>query len=299
MRREFIQASGKPENKRDKAFRAQVEAAARKNAPESQAPSAELYRPCLEAFPYEWLNGVFRYIHDRSRVPTEFRDLIQGTEGVQLKELETEMGSYAQMINVVKLDPTRMENKIPAAVELGLDAAFTRQLLLTRVLIHEAVHAYSKTLCSGVELFRKQKEGTFVVESGLEKRTFVKSGADGEVVLQSAGGRALNEGLVDILADDIFREYLSMQGLTNSAETSKFLAFYEQRADPYREYRIDVAEIADSIAADRGVDMRTVIQAFIQQLSAEGPLSEELKAWIEELGANVFFKGKESSSTAS
>ncbi len=296
MAREFFKENGELESTRDKKFRMEIEKTSRKTTEVHTIPeAAKFYAEYLQRFPFDWLNDFFRYYNNQT-MAGEFKALIDGPEDIEWDETLTSVGSHKPIQNRIQLNATRLESKINFANAFNLEKAFARKLLLVRVLIHEAVHVYSKMRTSGVELFRgkRGKNGTLTVTSGFEvQRHIIERGA---IVRSEYDSSDLNEGMIDIMTDGIFAAYLQDEALYGLAETERFNEFFAKTSDTYKTQRESILDLTQVIAEETGVGFEMAYKGLMHQLFAEGALSKELEDWLSAtIGKAAFAKMKSSS----
>lgn len=250
----------------------------------------------LKDFPFDWLKETFKHLHRSSGIyAEEFEDLIDGEHGVQWSDNIPELGRYRQVHNMIDLNPKKIENKISRAKDYGLTADVARKLLLTRVLMHEATHVYSKNSCYGLEIIRKDRPGKLKLTSGFESTSFVRVGKGGGFESEETDSKDLNEGMVDFLAEDIFDKYTEQEGSFSAADRKNFKEFFES-FNPYQLQRGVIFDTIYKIAEDADVPPVTAYKGLIQQLFAGGPLKGDLRRWMEKLyGEKVFKKMRDGS----
>lgn len=298
MPREFFKADGKPESRRDKAFRGKIEKAFRRQTQASEIPeSAKQYLEIADDFPFAWLNQVFERVYGKT-MAGNFADLIGGAENIKWDDAIQDVGSHQPLANVIRLNAVRLENKLLRADEFKVEKNFGRKMLLARVLIHEAVHVYSKIRGTGQELVRGvKKSGVLQVTSGLETQrlTIHRGSVVGEPSIES---RDLNEGLVDLVAEDIFTLYLQEEGIKGLPQVEQFQQFLAAVADPYKNQKFFILDIVDRVSADAGVDFGTAYQGMIHQLFSGGVIAGDVETWISEIvGHEAFENIKKGTST--
>lgn len=286
MTREFFRSNGDQESDYDKLIRTEAEKLSKDKFREKAQPEgAQLYQSSLEGFSFEWLHSEFRNIYQRAE--SDFSDKFGEEIEIAWDNDSDCVGAYNQTLNIVILNPMRMEAKIENTPTYSLDKNTARGWLLARILIHESVHAYSKTRCFGFEKFRG-KEGKVKVQSGLETKTYGVTNFHAELVKEDS--RDLNEGLVDFIAVDLFDRYVERLGFANSEEIKKFKDFFEQVCDPYILQKAFISESIFKAADDAGVGASFVYEAFIRQLISEGPLDKDLVKWMEKLFGKKLFQ---------
>lgn len=296
MAREFFKENGELESTRDKNFRMKIEKMSREATEAHTIPeAAKFYAEYLQHFPFDWLNEFFRYYNSQT-MAGEFKVLIGEPKDIEWDETLTSVGSHKPIQNRIQLNATRLENKINFANAFNLEKAFARKLLLARVLIHEAVHVYSKMRTSGVELFRgkRGKNGTLTVTSGFEvqKHTIER----GVIVRSEHDSSDLNEGMIDMIADGIFATYLEDEALYGLKKTERFNEFFAKTSDTYKTQRESILDLTQAIAEETGVGFEIAYKGLMHQLFAEGALSKELENWLSiTIRETVFAKMKDSS----
>ncbi|MFH1142230.1 MAG: hypothetical protein V1695_00795 [Candidatus Uhrbacteria bacterium] len=290
MVREFYSNQGGAEKTGQKEIRSEIERLFRLDDSEREVPeSAEKLENDLQDFDFAWLLDWLKTMSKRIPDQKKFKDEVKGVNGIIWNEEEGFIGSYNLIKNVISLNPKRIENKVDWAVEDGLDEELSRKLILARALIHEYIHVYSMNRCYGLEVVSEDKTGTLVTETGLE--TSQHDVTSGQLTDKEVDFEYANEGLVDLLSEGIFLNYLDEIGVDIDAQ-DQFNQFYETM-DPYHQQREFMLDLIEKITEDSGIPFQVAFEGFIHQLQAGGKLDNEVQKWFVELvGVELFDRMK-------
>ena len=212
-------------------------------------------------------------------------------------------GSYSPEGNVIKIyDSERAQNLIGFLREEGVeedDAAVKefKRLAGISALIHEETHAVARSVCvkAGEGSSKYAPEGRIVRQQlGYQIDQLKDPSQDSDFVEDvDSFFAAFNEAITEMIAREIFYEYLQANGL-NSTPGAKFAQKYLEGKHQYNVFIVIAEKMADKIARKTGQSRDAVLQAFKRgMIEGEVITQGESREWFEEIFTKDFFSSLE------
>lgn len=295
MTREFYRSRGGQETDHDKIIRQGVEDLGTKRSSEQEPPTEALpFLRFVQDFPYQWINAEFEEI--QKRTDTKFEEVITGPTNIFWDNEVEELGSYNLSLNLITLNPAKIEQRVKEGVFFGIPEDIYRKFLVERIITHEAVHAYAKNVCYGTEIIRQDNpspQTKYKTQTGIHSETYSYPAGEDQLKLDKQEFKLLNEGITDWIADDLFDLLLESRGDSNNEVVNECKNLFTVQIAPYEEAKDLFCEFLYKISEDTGVDIYTAYTAFVRQYHAEGQLDKELQNWLSGLkGKRIFNKIK-------
>jgi hypothetical protein len=292
MTREFYTIRGEAESEQDKVTRQGYERYRKESRNYLEDTEiAEIYLKIVDAFPFEWVDEVFKQIYKNCQIEDKFIEGSHGKNDVVLYESEKKAyAKYNQILNTTFLYVPAIERALnELAKDNSLDKTKLRALLIQRILIHEFVHAHAKSRCCGLENFNNKKSGDVELESGLSSH-LIPVGQKGVFMYEYEVKimEGLNEGVTDLIASDIFDRFLEREGVKNSEEAINFIQLYDTKVDSYGIHKFAVNDLIQTIAERNNLSFKTAYEALLHQYFVNGPLTSELSLWIESMCGSAY-----------
>lgn len=215
----------------------------------------------LKFINFDYYETVYRRIAEKSGLDPA-KIIFLRPDRILLANWKNQWGSYDQLGNFIVLND--LETALNAR-KIGL----SYNGLLARLLFHEEIHATAKVVCIGED----SKKGPDILQSGYHT---AKGMTD-----EDPDFFWFNEGVTDLLASEIFQEYVVAEGQSSPDITMHVQKIFDE--GNYKEAITLVRIIINKISNSAGIPKEVVWHALIRgAYSAERFEDPELRRLFDE-----------------